>query len=613
MSFFNPARLPSAVACGVQRHGCGVGKLQNGSAVLLAVAAALVASVVASGCDSADDPNKVVCQVPHDCLDGYSCVAGRCQADAAGSDLSGAADLAGAQGRDSGADADNDLSPALHGKWSSLSDMPTARGELALVALPDGRLFALGGNANGSVVATVEVYTPSTDSWTAVSSMHTARAGFGAALGSDGHLYVMGGQFASVVDDGASRLAESYDVASDTWSALPSLSERRSDCAAVAAKDSKLYVVGGYDYTITGPVGTWEAWTPGGASWVESTFHMTTPRSAYALALAADGRVFAFGGADQTEAAIALVEWFQPGSSGWSTTASMPSPRLELAASAGADGKLYAIGGSAYDIGGQPELATVEAYSPSAHSWETVAPMPTARFGLAAALGADGKSTHSAARRRRATSRPSKPSPHDPAREPAMKRDDNGIDRLLGRGQLSRPEKERRLEALLDGARKPRRSFRLALAWAVPVAAALALVPLVYSPRADRFRAKGGGPGPGVEASCAGGCTPGATLIYRVDGLGEPAYLSAYGVAASGERIWHFPSESGELPRLVPGSEHGGPVMVPRGIRLGKQLDPQKLTWLLLKRRLSREQILLLPSASEDLIARGVLVVPVRP
>jgi len=71
----------------------------------------------------------------------------------------------------------------------------------------------------------------------------------------------------------------------------------------------------------------------------------------------------------------------------WVTVAPMPTARFQLAAATGADGTIYAIGG--YNQSGG-NLNTVEAYTPSTSSWATVASMPTPRHGLAAATGADG-------------------------------------------------------------------------------------------------------------------------------------------------------------------------------------------------------------------------------
>ncbi len=67
----------------------------------------------------------------------------------------------------------------------------------------------------------------------------------------------------------------------------------------------------------------------------------------------------------------------------WFSMAPMPTAREGLAA-ATVNGKIYAIGGQS-GSGSGLFLNTVEVYDPSANTWSTAAPMPTARSGLAVA------------------------------------------------------------------------------------------------------------------------------------------------------------------------------------------------------------------------------------
>ena len=66
----------------------------------------------------------------------------------------------------------------------------------------------------------------------------------------------------------------------------------------------------------------------------------------------------------------------------------MHTARAGLAAAVGSDGKIYAIGGWNTRTSDPIALATVEAYNPATNSWTTKRSMPTARYFLAAA--ADG-------------------------------------------------------------------------------------------------------------------------------------------------------------------------------------------------------------------------------
>jgi N-acetylneuraminic acid mutarotase len=76
----------------------------------------------------------------------------------------------------------------------------------------------------------------------------------------------------------------------------------------------------------------------------------------------------------------------------WSRVTSLPTARYGLVAVVGPNGKIYAIGGveSAGADGGKTSNR-VEAYDPATNSWTIEAPMPSLRDGVATATGPDGK------------------------------------------------------------------------------------------------------------------------------------------------------------------------------------------------------------------------------
>src|SRR5579859_5824547 len=76
-----------------------------------------------------------------------------------------------------------------------------------------------------------------------------------------------------------------------------------------------------------------------------------------------------------------------PGS--WDTLAPMPTARDGVGVAAGSDGRIYAIGG--VQRPGNTVLNTVEAYDPVTNSWSEAAPLPTARAYLTAVTGSDGR------------------------------------------------------------------------------------------------------------------------------------------------------------------------------------------------------------------------------
>ena len=96
---------------------------------------------------------------------------------------------------------------------------------------------------------------------------------------------------------------------------------------------------------------------------------------------------------------VATCERYTPGSKAWSACAPMPAARSNHAATV-LNGKIHVVGGvgpeedggAKGNPGGVRTLATHIVYDPATDSWETRAPLPLARAGLAASSSADGAS-----------------------------------------------------------------------------------------------------------------------------------------------------------------------------------------------------------------------------
>jgi len=182
----------------------------------------------------------------------------------------------------------------------------------------------------------------------------------------------------------------------------------------------------------------------------------------------------------------------------------------------------------------------------------------------------------------------------------------NELDRLLARGQLSRPTKDRLLTAALRSAAPP--PARRWLGWRVlvPSLAALALAPFVVlhslRPAVSEFGERGAAGGAIVDVGCAGDCRPGATLVFRTQAVREHAYLAAYAVGPDQSRIWYFPTASGELAEVAP---HDPPEVLGRGGRIGsaQALGRWDVHVLLLRKPLGRDAILSLDESTRDVLA----------
>ncbi len=82
---------------------------------------------------------------------------------------------------------------ASQNSWAHVADLPTPRSDLAAVAAPDGRLWAIGGRSNGAPLDTVEALNVASGVWVTLPFLHVQRGGLAAALAPDGRLVVFGG------------------------------------------------------------------------------------------------------------------------------------------------------------------------------------------------------------------------------------------------------------------------------------------------------------------------------------------------------------------------------------------------------------------------------------
>ena len=95
-------------------------------------------------------------------------------------------------------------------------------------------------------------------------------------------------------------------------------------------------------------------------------------------------KLYMVGGFDGSDA-LATFYRYDSMANVWEAMAPMSTARFGLAAAA-VDGKLYVMGG----FDGRKRLSSVERYDPAKNAWEAVAPMSTARYAPAAAV-VDGK------------------------------------------------------------------------------------------------------------------------------------------------------------------------------------------------------------------------------
>jgi len=178
-------------------------------------------------------------------------------------------------------------------EWSAMADMPTAR-DGAAVAVVNNTIYVIGGNVggNGVWVATVESYTPATNTWQEESPMLTAKTNTSAGLfGSKtgGYTIVDGDGYSLSGETGDN---EAYDVLTNTWSALSSDPTPR-DASCSGAIGSSLYVAGGRGSNGVA-IGTNESFKLSKNKW--STLAAMPQATAFGGSAVYKGQLYCFGG-----------------------------------------------------------------------------------------------------------------------------------------------------------------------------------------------------------------------------------------------------------------------------------------------------------------------------
>ena len=129
-------------------------------------------------------------------------------------------------------------------EWTSLPDLPEKRQHPAVVSLPDGRTMIIGGVAAGQAVASALALAADGSGWSERTPMAQARSGAAAALLPDGKVLVIGGKTADQ-HDSALKSAELYDPATNAWTALPDMADKRAYAAVCVLPSGRVAVVGG--------------------------------------------------------------------------------------------------------------------------------------------------------------------------------------------------------------------------------------------------------------------------------------------------------------------------------------------------------------------------------
>jgi N-acetylneuraminic acid mutarotase len=248
--------------------------------------------------------------------------------------------------------------------------MRVARQEVGVAAV-GGRIYVCGGfGAGGATVATVEVYDASAGTWTTLAPMPVA-LNHPAAAAHSGKVYVFGGDSPQRTEN----VTLEFDPPSNTWAMRARMPTARNAAVAIPFGE-RLYVIGG----LPGGADA-EAYHPASDTWTRLQ-PMPTPRNHLAGGVAS-GRLYVVGG--RPPLTLDVLESYDPATNSWSARAPMPTGRSGIAAAV-VRGCLYVFGGEGNGARPDGVFPQNEAYDPRRDAWEGLAPMPTPRHGIGAAV-----------------------------------------------------------------------------------------------------------------------------------------------------------------------------------------------------------------------------------
>jgi N-acetylneuraminic acid mutarotase len=289
--------------------------------------------------------------------------------------------------------------------WKKAAPFPKPDEEYYGVAVK-GKMYVIGGWADGKAAGVNYEYDPATDKWTEKKPM--PRPAHHAALAvANGKIYVIGGFVAptnTAVPLGAAwqpiNDAWEYDPKADSWKSLAPLPSPRGSALAVEV-GGKIYTIGGAT-TVTASKDSFftafgaarvltsnDVYDPATNKW-ESRAPMAVARN-HAFGGAVNDKIYVIGGRTGhafilTATNTDVVEEYNPVNDSWN----VPRERMPYARSGGASGtdgkRIYVAGGEVTTNGLVGAFNGVQAYDPAINAWFTLPPMMMPRHGVAGAV-----------------------------------------------------------------------------------------------------------------------------------------------------------------------------------------------------------------------------------
>jgi WD40 repeat protein len=246
------------------------------------------------------------------------------------------------------------------GTWSFTGSLRQARRFHSTTLLPNGKVLVAGGSdTNGTSLASAELYDPATGNWSLTGSLAKRRASHTATLLPNGKVLVAAGYFfvpPATSDDGVIASAELYDPSTGSWSATGSLQTAREFHTATLLTNGEVLVAGGNNFN---DLGTAELYDPTTETW-NPTGSLVTARVYHTATLLPSGLVLVIGGsANNPTGYAAAAELFDPATGSWTAAGDLLTGRSLHSATLLPNGKVLVAAGYR-----NTALSSAELYNP---------------------------------------------------------------------------------------------------------------------------------------------------------------------------------------------------------------------------------------------------------
>jgi N-acetylneuraminic acid mutarotase len=265
--------------------------------------------------------------------------------------------------------------------WTAAAPMSTTRDSAAGVVV-GGKVLVAGGFANAAAdtgelafpaLTTAELYDPATNTWKAAAPMPQERAAGGVAAISSTKALVFGGTSTAAYSLSSASI---YDYASDAWTTASAMSVARGPYTVTFATLStgKVLVSGGALVDAGGATSLWstaELYDPTSASWVPAGT-LTQGRSQHAAMTIAGDRVLVVGGNPAIGTyfrGFSTAEIWDPSTNAWLATTPMSTGRMFPPSTTLSTGKVLVAGGGTNPFA---DLSTAELFDPTTKVWTPV-------------------------------------------------------------------------------------------------------------------------------------------------------------------------------------------------------------------------------------------------